>query len=110
MAEGFSVDLAALEEASSGVNGTLDQVSAQSVSSISCDRSAIGHDNLASTLSDFLSRWQRGVDNLAKDGREIAGRLTANVKAYRQVENDTHDQIRQIHGELTGPGADPGVH
>lgn len=56
--------------------------------------------------SDFLSRWQRGVDNLSKDGQEIATRLTANVNAYRAVEEHTH---KQFHGMLHGTGTDPGV-
>jgi hypothetical protein len=106
MGEQYSVDLDALEKAASGVNGTLDEISVQKVSDIPHDTSAIGHGELASTLSDFLSRWQRGVDNLSKDGQEIATRLTANVNAYRAVEAHTH---QQFHGMLHGTGTDPGV-
>lgn len=110
MADGFEVDLDALEKAASGVNGTLDEVYAQKVSSIPHDPPAIGHGELADTLSDFLSRWQRGVDNLGKDGQEIAARLTENVRAYRQAETDTHGHLQRINGELQGTGTDPGVH
>lgn len=109
MAGGFAVDLGALEQAAAGVNGTLDQVGRQRVSDIPHDESAIGHTDLASTLSDFLDRWQRGVDNLAKDGQEIAACLTANTNAYRAVEQGLHEHITRINAELTGIGADPGV-
>lgn len=103
---GYRVDLDALEKAANGVNGTLDEISVQNVSDIPHDSSMIGHEKLASTLSDFLDRWQRGVDNLSKDGQEIATRLTANVNAYRRVEEHNH---KQFHGMLQGTGADPAV-
>ncbi|MEY9943117.1 hypothetical protein [Kitasatospora sp. GAS1066B] len=104
MAGDYHVDLQALTEAASGVNETLDRTCVQKVSDIPHDESAIGHHALASTLSDFLDRWQRGVDNLAKDGEEIATRLTANVKAYRNADQAVYGQLNQI---LTGNN-DPG--
>ncbi|MFK0294752.1 type VII secretion target [Streptomyces sp. NPDC090442] len=105
MAGQYQVDLEALEKAATGVNGTLDEISVQKVSDILHDESEVGHEQLASTLSDFLDRWQRGVDNLAKDGQEIAARLTASAKAYRDVEEHTH---KQFHGMLHGT-SDPAV-
>jgi hypothetical protein len=109
MSDGFHVDMGALERAASGVNGTLDEVSQQRVSDIPHNPSAYGHERLSGTVSDFLDRWQRGVDNLAKDGQEIATRLTENVDNYRRVEQHNRDQIMEIHGRLTGKGPDPGV-
>lgn len=105
MGEHYQVDLEALEKAATGVNGTLDQISIKKVSDIEHDEAEVGHEQLASTLSDYLERWQRGVDNLAKDGRQIATRLTANVNAYRRVEEHTH---KQFHGILRGT-QDPAV-
>lgn len=107
MADGFRVDLFALERAAAGVNGTLDEVNKQQVSDIPHDPSAIGDGDLASVLSDFLDRWQRGVKNLAQDGQQIATRLTANVAAYVQVEQGIAGQFTGI---LSGPGSDPGEH
>jgi hypothetical protein len=46
------------------------------------------------------------VDNLAKDGREIAARLTANVKLYQKAEQDNKAAITG--GILAGSGPDPG--
>jgi hypothetical protein len=101
MAEGFRVDLEALQQAADGVNGTLDQLSEHKVSDI--DRSAFGHDHLGDTVADFGDRWQRGVENLAKDGREIAGRLTDSVRTYRKVEEGLHDHLQGILQRFTGP-------
>lgn len=92
------------------MNGTLDQIGQQRVSDIPHDQSAIGHANLAGTVSDFLGRWQRGVDSLTKEGQEIATRLTANVNAYRAVEQGLQDHITHVRGELVGTGTDPGIH
>ncbi|MFG2399171.1 hypothetical protein [Streptomyces lydicus] len=105
MGEHYQVDLVALEKAATGVNGTLDQIRIKKVSDIAHEETEVGHQQLASTLSDFLDRWQRGVDNLAKDGQEIATRLTATVNAYHRVEEHTH---KQFHGILRGT-QDPAV-
>lgn len=109
MAGGFRVDLGALEQAAAGVSGVLADVGQQTVSDMPHDGSVIGHAGLASTLSDFLDRWNRGVDNLASDGQQIAARLTANMNAYRTVEQNLRDHITRVNGELAGSGADPGV-
>ncbi|MFF2141152.1 hypothetical protein [Kitasatospora sp. NPDC058190] len=109
MQDGYSVDLGALRDAAAGVNGTLEQVSRRKVADIPHDSSAIGHGHLASTLSDFLSRWNRGVDNLAKDGKEIRSRLTLSVNAYTKAEQDAHQHVVQSGNMVTAPGTDPGV-
>jgi hypothetical protein len=106
MSWGFRVDLDALQEAADGVNGVIDAVSRQQVSDIPCDQSAIGNHQLAGSLSDFLDRWQRGVNNLAQDGRQIADRLTDSVNDYRKADDDGRDAIDGI---FQGTGADPGV-
>jgi hypothetical protein len=104
---GYMVDIRALRDAAAGVNGVLDDVGESPVSSIPHNLSAIGHQALAATLSDFLGRWQRGVSNLASDGEQIASRLTANVNAYAAVEEHL---TGQFNGVLRGSGADPGMH
>jgi hypothetical protein len=103
MSRGFLVDLSALQQAAQGVNGILDAVGQQNVSDIKCDKSAIGHDNLAETVSGFCDRWNVGVGNLATDGREIAGRLSLSVNVYRSVEQGTRDHINGILQRSTGP-------
>jgi hypothetical protein len=107
MAGGFRVDLEALDQAANGVNGTIDVVSQRQVSDIPFEQSAIGNDQLAASMSDFLSRWQRGVNNLASDGRQIASRLTENANGYRRAEKSAQAGAEGI---FEGSGADPGVH
>ncbi|MBB5152542.1 hypothetical protein [Saccharopolyspora phatthalungensis] len=104
MADGFRVDLAALKDAADGVSGTLEQVSRRRVSDIDCDKAAMGHSRLADTVEDFCSRWSLGVDNLAKDAKEISGRLTECVKSYEEVDQGAQDRLDQI---LQGGGPDP---
>jgi hypothetical protein len=109
VATGFSVDLNALEEAASGVDGVLDEFSHLAVTDIMLSAAVVGHDGLANALSGFTSRWQYGVTNLVNDGKEVSSRLTANVNAYRTAEDNTRMRIQNINGELEGSGTDPGV-
>jgi hypothetical protein len=103
---GFQVDFDALEQAAAGVSGVIDLVGRQQVSNIPCDSSSLGNDQLATSMSDFLSRWQRGVSNLAQDGHQIASRLAASASNYRRAEASvTHT----AQGILKGTGADPGA-
>jgi hypothetical protein len=106
MAGGFRVDLLALDQAADGVNGTIDMVSQQQVGDIPFDQSALGNDQLAASMSDFLSRWQRGVNNLASDGRQIANRLTENANNYRKAD---HSAQAGADGIFQGSGTDPGM-
>ena len=108
MADGFWVDMGALERAAAGIDGTLDEVVQQPIDAVSHSGSAFGHARLAGTVSNFCSRWQTGVDNLTKDGREIAARLTASVKVYRKAEQNIQNKI--TNGILAGRGVDPGEH
>lgn len=100
---GYRVDLTALTQAAQGITDTVNDVTGGNVTEIVGDQGALGHDHLASTLSDFCSRWQIGVQNLAKDGRTIAGRLTNSVVAYQKTEQAIHGQFAGILRSLTGP-------
>ena len=106
--DGFQVDMGALERAAAGVDGTLDEAARTPVSNIPHDEGAFGHDGLAAASSNFLGGWGRGVDNLTTDGREIAARLTANVKLYQKAEQENKAAITG--GVLSGSGSDPGEH
>lgn len=105
---GFRVDLGALEQAAEGVSGTLREASRQKISDIDRDEAAIGHDRLAETVTDFCDRWQLGVENLAKDGKEIAGRLGDSVRAYAAVERKVQGHMDGILQRASGP--DPAAH
>ena len=47
---------------------------------------AVGHESLASALSNFSSRWRPGVQQLTQDGQKFAGELSASALAYQAVE------------------------
>ncbi|MFD0272745.1 hypothetical protein ACFVHB_02400 [Kitasatospora sp. NPDC127111] len=107
MAEGFKVDLGALEAAASGITDTLAKLQFKKVSDLDPNKDDIGHGHLADVLEKFCTRWEIGVENLAKDGQSVAKRLNASVKAYREVDG-------RIVGHLDGTlsrdsGKDPGA-
>lgn len=104
MANGFEVDLSALRNASEGVNDVLGDLAGKKVSDLAPSSSAFGHEGLASTVADFCSRWERGVENLAKDGQEIAARLSYCVLVYDHAERANTASAQSI---LAGPGPDP---
>lgn len=104
MADGFEVDLSALRQASEGVSDVLGELAERKVSDLAPSASDFGHAGLASTVSDFCSRWERGVENLAKDGQEISTRLNACVLTYNHVERVNKANAQGI---LTGTGPDP---
>lgn len=107
MAEGFQVDLDALQRAAEGIMDTLDAMATKKVSDIDAAESAFGHDALGATVSDFCERWQIGVEHLAKDGQEIVDRLVASVYAYAHVERTMTETFSGMVGQSTGP--DPAV-
>jgi len=88
------------------VSGTIELVARQPVDKIPFEQSAAGDDHVAGSLSDFLSGWQRGVNNLVKDGQQIAGRLVAAAIAYRKADHGAQDAAGGI---FAGTGRDPGV-
>jgi hypothetical protein len=96
MADGFSVDLPALESASAGINMTLEELSVAKIDSLDGDPGAYGDDDLARSIADFCDRWEIGVEHLVVDGQEVADRLNHCVKAYRQVDAAVHDRLHSI--------------
>lgn len=106
MSDGFRVDVGALRHASDGIDGVLQDVRAENVTAIDPGVTAFGHTRLASSLAGFCDRWQLGVDNLATDGQEIAGRLRVSMNAYEQFERAAKQRLDSI---LQGTGPDPGA-
>jgi hypothetical protein len=96
----FAVDLQALTDAASGVNGTIDLVEEQKVEDIDCPKPAFGHDRLGAAMSDFCDRWQHGVNCLVKDGREVADRLTASVNEYTAADQNFADMFLSVLADL----------
>lgn len=103
MADGFEVDLGALEQASQGVNDMLVELQHKKVKDIDGAKSAYGHDKLAGTVSDFCDRWEIGVEHLSKDATEIADRLAMSVKAYLQTDRNLKGHLDGILERSSGP-------
>ena len=103
MADGFRVDLAALEDAAAGINMTLEDLGSARVDSIDGRSADYGHDDLANTIADFCDRWEIGVEHLATDGQEVAQRLSQSVQDYRKVDTGVKDRMNGILQRSTGP-------
>ncbi|MEU4239332.1 hypothetical protein [Actinoplanes sp. NPDC026619] len=105
MAEGFRVDLGALEDAATGINKTLNDLKAKRIDDLDGRAADYGHGKLADTVADFCDRWELGVEHLATDGQEIVGRLNHSVQAYLKVDQAAKGRMDGIFHQQTG--ADP---
>jgi hypothetical protein len=107
MPDGFRVDLGALENAAEGVNTTLYDLQSKKVSDLDGKKDDYGHADLGDTVADFCDRWEIGIEHLAKDAQEIAGRLSRSVQAYLRVDQALKGQADGILQRTTGD--DPGA-
>ena len=105
MADGFRVDLGALEDAAIGINTTLNDLKAKRIDDLDGRKADYGHDKLAETIADFCDRWELGVEHLATDGQEVASRLSHSVQAYLKVDQAAKGRMDGIFQRPTG--ADP---
>jgi hypothetical protein len=103
MSDGFRVDLGALENAAEGINTTLNDLSRRRIDDLDGREADYGHDRLAETIADFCDRWELGVEHLATDGQEVAGRLSRSVQAYLKVDLAAKGQMDGIFQRSTGP-------
>lgn len=103
MADGFSVDLSALQSASAGINMTLEQLTVARIDSLDGDPHSYGDEDLADAVVDFCDRWEIGVEHLAVDGQEVAERLNQCVRAYRQVDAAARDRLHGVVQRSSGP-------
>lgn len=107
MADGFRVNLTALNEAADGVAGTVEVFSKQPVSDIPYDSSAVGsHHEVGDSISGFLSGWQYGVQSLVSDSLGLAGGLVKSATAYDKADNGA---AHGASGIFEGTGPDPGL-
>ena len=108
MSDDFSVDLGALEDAAAGVNFTINAIRKTKVDKLAGQTDDYGHDHLANTVKDFCDRWEIGIEHLAKDGMEIAQRLTDSVRAYVAADTAAKGRMDGVYTKPTGP--DPAAH
>ena len=98
MSDHFQVNIEALAAAAVGVGDAIAAAADQRVEDLDVDGSAYGHDGLAATTKDFADRWQRGVDNLLKDGEELENRLQDSASTYLNTEQVNADSFAGFAG------------
>jgi len=103
MADGFRVDLGALEDAATGITDTLDELSTARVDTLDGRAEDYGHDRLADVVAEFCSRWQIGVEHLATDGQQVAVRLSRCVQDYLAVDTAAKGRMDGVLQHATGP-------
>lgn len=106
MADGYLVDLVAMETAVEGVQQALDAVVTTPVRELRVTASVVGHEGLADALGGFLDRWDGGLRYLTGDAEEVVARLRGTAATYRAVEDRNVTAIEAI---LQGEGPDPGA-
>jgi hypothetical protein len=102
--DGFMVDLGALLAAKQGIAATMQAVDDRQVKDLDCEPAAFGHDRLAATTKDFCDRWQRGVENLVRDGQEVADQLAKAARTYLEVEQAVGDELALAGDSLPASG------
>jgi len=100
MAGELYVEFDALHGAAEGVTDLLGEMATKKVSDIDPDKSAFGHDDLAGTVENFCTRWNIGVQNLAKDAAGVTDYLTRCDYVYSHTDRTSG---ADIDGVLTLP-------
>lgn len=99
--DGFYVDLAALDEASRSINRALELVASHRVDAAAEAVTAVGHEQLATSLTAFCQQWQRGVSSLAGDAQGLTHELSQCRTHYRDVDHQVRDQLSRL--DRSGP-------
>jgi hypothetical protein len=107
MADGFSVDRAALTATARGINDTIGSLkglgldetaeAGRGFSGLALTGPQAGHAGLASAFGDFCDRWSWGVRALVQDGSQFAARLGLNAGIYA----DTEQYLTRVAKNLT---------
>ena len=108
MSGGFQVDLGALRDAAAGIHGTLEKLRTTQVDALSQTEADYGHDGLAEAVAGLFDRWQVGVQNLAKDANEVAGRLSRSAEDYSRMDESVQERMGGILPPSDGQGAGVG--
>ena len=112
MADGFSVDRAALNETAQGINSTIGALKGlgfdetaevgRGFSGLSLSGLQAGHADLASALGGFCDRWSWGVRSLVQDGNQFAARLGLSAGIYADTEKYLTGVARNVTAALAG--------
>jgi hypothetical protein len=97
MADGFSVDRAALAESAQGINDVVSALKGlgfdeaadvgRGFSELALSGLQVGNAGLQQAFGDFCGRWSWGVRSLVQDGNQFAARLGISAGLYADTEN-----------------------
>ena len=112
MADGFSVDRAALNATAQGINTTIGALKGLGIdetgeegrgfSGLSLTGLQAGQSDLASALGDFCDRWSWGVRSLVQDGNQFAARLGLSAGVYYDTEQYLTGVAKNVTDALAG--------
>ena len=112
MADGFTVDRAALSETARGINETitalkglgLDETAevGRGFSGVSLSGLQAGHPDLAAAFGGFCDRWSWGVRSLVQDGSQFAARLGLSAGIYADTEQYLTGVAKNVTVALAG--------
>ena len=105
MANDLYVELDQLQAAAEGITDLLGEMATKKVSDIDPAKSAFGHDDLAGTVENFCTRWNIGVQNLAKDAAGVTDYLTRCVYVYSHTDQSSGADIDGVLTLPTDPAA-----
>jgi hypothetical protein len=106
MADGFTVDRAALRETAQGINDTIGALEklgfdeeaevGRGFSGLALSGLQVGDAGLQSAFAGFCDRWSWGVRTLVQDGNQIAQRLGLAAGMYSDAENNIMGSIKDL--------------
>ena len=112
MADGFSVDRAALNETAQGINNTIGALKGlgfdetaevgRGFSGLALPGLQTGDAGLAQALGSFCDRWSWGVRTLVQDGNQFAARLGISAGVYADTENYLTGVAKNVTDALAG--------
>src|ERR1700761_6692019 len=112
MADGFSVDRAALNATAQGINDTIGALKGLGIdetgeegrgfSGLNLTGLQAGQTDLASAFGDFCDRWSWGVRSLVQDGNQFAARLGLAAGVYYDTEQYLTGVAKNVTVALAG--------
>jgi hypothetical protein len=106
MADGFTVDRAALLETARGINATISALeglgfdeeaeTGRGFSGLALSGLQVGYADLQSAFSGFCDRWSWGVRTLVQDGNQIAQRLGLSAGNYADAEQSIIASLKDL--------------
>jgi hypothetical protein len=106
MADGFTVDRAALRATAQGISDTIGALGqlgfseeagvGRGFSGLALSGLQVGDAGLQGAFSGFCDRWSWGVRSLVQDGNEIAARLGLNAGVYADAEQYVVGTLKDV--------------